>query len=317
MEDGILKDLMEGKNYPTDLFFVMFISIFGTLSSLILPDGSILRIIFGIPMLIFLPGYSLVSVFWPGRHQSKIEAEDAHIRKGLDSIERIIFSIGLSIALVSLTGLILNYISTITLIPILTSLLAFTLTCSILAIYLRKSLHSEERYQISFMFLLKSETAEKASVDKVFTILLICSIIVFTSIFGYMVLNPVDNSHYTEFYILDQNHTLEILPNNLTVNETGTIIITIHNLENEMIDYTIIAGLENDTFSPIYSESNPQIELDMNHYSATNISLDDSTIYEQEYSFKFSTPGRYKIVWTLLVNDVETNYQLHMWVNVT
>ncbi|MCK4222104.1 MAG: DUF1616 domain-containing protein, partial [Dehalococcoidia bacterium] len=55
-----------------------------------------LRIVLGLPFLLFSPGYALIAALFP--------------KKGsLDGIERIALSFGLSIAVVPLIGLILNY----------------------------------------------------------------------------------------------------------------------------------------------------------------------------------------------------------------
>ena len=56
-----------------------------------------LRIILGLPFLLFFPGYTLIAALFP--------------RKGdLDSVERIALGFGVSIGAVILTGLVLNFI---------------------------------------------------------------------------------------------------------------------------------------------------------------------------------------------------------------
>ena len=58
--------------------------------------SSVLRIILGLPFILFLPGYTLTAALFPRRTD-------------LGSIERVALSFGLSIAVVPLIGLILNY----------------------------------------------------------------------------------------------------------------------------------------------------------------------------------------------------------------
>ena len=43
-------------------------------------------------------------------------------------------------------------------------------------------------------------------------------------------------------YYLDENHTLEYLPVNLSVNQTGNVIIGIVNHEGRNVNYTVIAS---------------------------------------------------------------------------
>lgn len=79
------------------------------------------RYILGSIFVLWLPGYTFIKALFP--------------QKELDNIERIALSIGMSLALVPLTGLLLNYTPWgITLTPITISLLALTFTFATAAI---------------------------------------------------------------------------------------------------------------------------------------------------------------------------------------
>ena len=79
------------------------------------------RYILGSIFVLWLPGYTLIKALFP--------------QKELDNIERIALSIGMSLALVPITGLLLNYTPWgITLTPVTTSLLALTTTFATAAI---------------------------------------------------------------------------------------------------------------------------------------------------------------------------------------
>jgi len=70
---------------------------------------------------LFLPGFVVVQALFPGGRE-------------LDDIERFALSVGLSIAITPLIGLILNYTPWgIRLDPIITSLFMFTLSIAVLA----------------------------------------------------------------------------------------------------------------------------------------------------------------------------------------
>jgi len=75
---------------PINLLVLLLIAII-----IMLPATSF-RIVLGIPFLLFLPGYVLMTALYPKK-------------EGPDAIERVALSFGLSIALVPLIGLILNY----------------------------------------------------------------------------------------------------------------------------------------------------------------------------------------------------------------
>lgn len=85
------------------------------------------RWVLGSLFVIFLPGYALVEVLFVNPLSGK---------KELDEIQRLALSIGMSLALVPLVGLLLNYTPWgIRLEPIVISLSALTLICIVIATY--------------------------------------------------------------------------------------------------------------------------------------------------------------------------------------
>ena len=87
------------------------------------------RNVLGVIFVLFLPGYSFVKAFFPVKVPIKTSS------KSLDTIERVVLSIGLSIALTPMVGLILYYTPIgIGLTPITLSLLALTTAFSTAAL---------------------------------------------------------------------------------------------------------------------------------------------------------------------------------------
>jgi len=81
-----------------------------------------LRYVFGSALVLFLPGYALIEALYPKRE--------------LDELTRFALSIGLSLALVPLTGLVLNYTPFgIRLLPVAISLAALTTVLLCLALF--------------------------------------------------------------------------------------------------------------------------------------------------------------------------------------
>jgi hypothetical protein len=80
-----------------------------------------LRYVFGSILVLFLPGYALIEALYPKRE--------------LDELTRFALSIGLSLALVSLTGLVLNYTPFgIRLVPVAFSLAVLTVALLVVAV---------------------------------------------------------------------------------------------------------------------------------------------------------------------------------------
>lgn len=147
------------------------------------------RIILGLPFILFFPGYTLISALFPKR-------------KSLDSIERIALSFGLSIAVVPLIGLILNYTPWgIRLYPILIALFAFIMLMSFIAWIRRSSLLPSEQMAISISINLAS-FASRSKLDKVLTVILIEAIVTAVGTLIYVISTPkVGEKIYRVLYI--------------------------------------------------------------------------------------------------------------------
>jgi uncharacterized membrane protein len=88
-----------------------------------------LRYVLGTIFVLWLPGYAFIKMLYPQNLPfAKAQAHSLDTsEKGLDAIERIALSLGMSIALVPIIGLLLNYTPWgIRLTPIVLSLLALT-----------------------------------------------------------------------------------------------------------------------------------------------------------------------------------------------
>jgi len=96
-----------------------------TLTVLIIPENAYplvyIRYVLGAIFVLWLPGYSFIRALFPEETQTK------ETTKSLDPIERIALSLGMSLALVPIVGLLLNYTPWgIRLTPIVLSLLSLT-----------------------------------------------------------------------------------------------------------------------------------------------------------------------------------------------
>jgi len=116
------------KHFPKDLALVILFTLLCIPFVLIPPlnEISAIRIILGLPVVLFLPGYSLIATVFPRKDD-------------LDAIERIALSFGLSIAITPLLGLALNYTPFgIRLSPVLIVLSVFTISLALVA-YVRRN----------------------------------------------------------------------------------------------------------------------------------------------------------------------------------
>ena len=188
--------------------------------------SGVLRIVFGLCLVLFFPGYSLLSALFP--------------KKGdLGGIERLALSFGLSIAIVPLIGLMLNYSPWgITLYPILISITIFILIASAVASYRQRRLASDERFQIALAIRLP-RWADIGALDKTLSIILVVAIIAVSGCLGYVVANPKQGESFTEFYILGEEGKAESYAAELQVGEEARVILGIVNHEHQPTGYRV------------------------------------------------------------------------------
>ena len=126
------------KRLPADLALVILLTLSCTPFVLVPPlNETPVRIILGLLLVLFLPGYSLIAALFPRKDD-------------LDGIERIAPELlGLGIAVVPLMGLALNYTPFgIRLVPVLVVLSMFTISLVVIAGVRRQGLPEGERFVV-------------------------------------------------------------------------------------------------------------------------------------------------------------------------
>jgi len=202
--------------------------------------SNVLRVILGIPILLFFPGYVLVAALFPRK-------------EGIGSIERVALSLVMSIAIVPLIGLILNYTPLgIRLESILYSMASFIFIMSGIAWLRRRRLLGEERFGIEFHLALLGWSG--GTWDKVLSVTLVVVILSALGIIGYVIATPKVGEGFTEFYILRPEGETTGHFKQPKVGEEGEVVIGITNHEYETVSYRIevrISGAGNSEVGPI------------------------------------------------------------------
>ncbi len=201
----------------------------------IIPSPSnVVRIILGFPFVLFFPGYVLMAALFPRK-------------EGIGGIERVALSFGLSIAVVALLGLILNYTSWgMRLESILYSMASFIFIISVITWFRRRRLPQEERFGIKFQIALPSWGT--SVFDKVLSVILVLAILGALGIIGYVIATPKAGQQFTEFYFLGQEGREGSYPRELIVGEEGRVVVGIANNEYKIMNYWVelrINGVKN------------------------------------------------------------------------
>lgn len=282
------------KEMPNDLQ-IAFCTIIITIIFVLVPplNSSVLRIVFGMLFVLFLPGYLLISALFPKKDD-------------LSGVERIALSFGLSIAVVPLLGLILNYTPWgIRFVPILSILSAFSMLLLFISYHQRSKLPENDRFSIPVNDLVMAFRQEfsgpKTKGDTILTIILIVSIILAVSMVIFVIVTPKTGERFTEFYILDTNGKADNYPTNLSVGVPEELIVGIVNHEYDFVNYTLQVGLDRDI---LYLK---------------DIGLFHNETWEQTISLTpYETGNNVKMEFLLFneYNYTEPYRTLHLWVDV-
>jgi uncharacterized membrane protein len=262
------------------------------------PSGTVARIILGLPFLLFFPGYTLTAALFPRKAKP-------------GRVERLALSFGLSIAVVPLIGLVLNFTPWgIRLEPILISLAAFIIAAAGAAWYRREKLPPDERFSVAFNVRLPSwRWHERSLADKVLSVALVVAILGAIGTLGYVVANPRVGESYTEFYILGPNGTAENYPTDLKVGGEGKVIVGIVNHEQEEALYTVEVLIDG---------NRTQVMVGGEEMSEINVELQNQAKWEQEVGFVPQKAGDNQKVEFVLYKDGAPYFEEppYLWINV-
>jgi uncharacterized membrane protein len=283
--------------------------------AIIFISSSVVRIILGLPFLLFFPGYMLVAVLFINKEK-------------MDGIEGVAISFGMSVAVVALIGFGLNYTSWgIRLEPVLYSVAAFIILMSAIALARRTALH--KRIELTIEFKLGLPGWEGSTFNKSLSILLIVSILGALGVLGYTVVSPKVGEKFSEFYILGLDGKAQDYPTDFIVEKGqvthvsygagaydtasgwGEVTLGIVNREQQKVTYSVIIKIDDKLVNINYHGTSIN--------RLTQIELQPDEKWEQEIGFAPQHIGNNQKVEFLLFkgdNDILES-SLHLWINVT
>lgn len=197
-----------------------------TLLSLLAVFCRYFGIIIGLPYALFVPGYLVTAALFP-------KADD------INGLTRISFSVGLSIIIVPLIGLLQNNFPWgIRLLPMMLSLAIFNMAFMGLGWFRRNKLPEEQRFTLTVRIDL-TKLKEKPKVIKIIDLAILAVILLILAFLFFILLSPKSNSGFTEFYITGPKGVAADYPDQLKAGEDGTVKLTVVNKENQETSYRI------------------------------------------------------------------------------
>jgi uncharacterized membrane protein len=305
--------------FPADLVLVI-VWLAASVITIYLPGLSEtpLRIVLALPVLLFIPGYCLIAILFPKNDD-------------LGLVERLMLSVGFSIAIVPLIGFGLNFTPWgIRLEPIVISLILLTWVMVLIAHYQRAVLLPEERFRVSFSAIggrIRQEFLPQGEkgVDRFLSITLTLIIIVVILATVYVIVVPKEGAErFSEFYILGKNQTAADYPDILVPAENYPMYIGVGNHEYRTMTYTIETWALRTEFNNV-TNSSTIVEIDPNDRLSLTLAHNETKILP--FNLFVSKPGYNRIEFLLFNqsipgpevtgNDrIKASYRnLHLWVN--
>lgn len=320
------------------------------------------RIVVGLIFVLFVPGYAFIAALFPeagtaptaANTESNAESDaeptpeaestpaepstemttDASAAlqdRGIDGIERVALSFGLSIAIVPLIGLALNFTPFgIRLVPIVVSLSAFTIITTAVAALRRWDLPPDERFHVPYREWLTAGKQEvfnpETQLDAILNVALAIAVLLAVSSVVYAVAVPPQGEQFSEFYILTEDDDGELVadgyPDEFTVGEQESLFVGIGNNEYESLEYTVIIQLQAVETDGNESQVRERIEVDR---WATSVGHNETSIQQRNITLSEELTGEELRLQFLLYADEapasptrENAYRdLHLWVSVS
>ncbi|TKX87534.1 DUF1616 domain-containing protein [Halorubrum sp. SS5] len=355
------------RRLPADLAATTLLTLL-TLLTVFVPviNETPLRVLFGLGFVLFLPGYAFIAALFPeagspstetdvpepersapesgerpapvpGTEAAAVERDTdsgpgagpaAGDRSGIDGIERVALSFGLSIAVVPLIGLVLNFTPWgIRLVPVVTAVAGFTLGCVAVAARRRWALPSDEQFAVPYREWLAAAESELFDpddrTDAALNALLAVSVLLAVGSVGYAVAVPPQGEQFSEFYLLTETPEGELVaddyPETMAVNETANLIVGIGNNEYEPTEYHVVVQLQE-----VETGNNSTTVLERTEIDRFEATLDHNATHHERHVLRPTRTGEDLRVQYLLYRDVvpadptgENAYrELHLWIDV-
>ena len=239
-------------------------------------NNTILKPVLGIILILFLPGYAIVSVIFPKKdYLYGIERLALSFAFPLIGLAIVIFLTNSTTVLISLKSLSI-FIS------------AFTILMVLIGYIRRRRVADDDRFYVNF---------GGSKTRKILTIILILSIILAISTAVYIIFKPNQNGS-TEFNILSPVGNASVYPTNLTIGGNGKVALSIVNNESKTVDYHLVIT------------SNGAV------ISEQNLTLTNGENKEIPYTFTAGSVGYKKIEFLLYKMPDNTNIYRSQYIYV-
>lgn len=291
------------RRVPLDLLGVCLVAL-GSAAVYYTVSLPAIRFLAAIPLVLFLPGYALVSILFPqaGRTPQTTNSDSSQSLSAARNLsrvtipERLGLSFGLSVAVVPLVALFLEVLPVEAFSEsIVPTLVGGVLIGTVIGAVRRFQTPPGDRFQLPTAALTAvrgSMTAMKRT-ERIATVGLAVAVVLAVVSVGYVFAVPQSGEQYTDLRILtdtDDEQTFGDYPDEVPTGEETDLIVGIDNHEQTTQSYTVVVTTDQliDTDQGV----TPIESTELTRFSAT---LDDGERLEQPQTVTFGTTGEYRL----------------------
>lgn len=280
------------------------------------------RVLFGLALVLFLPGYALVSAVFPRRG-------DGDRSDRPTGLERLVLGVGLSLAVTVLTGVVLSLsgvgFRTVTILSVAAGV---TLVSTAVAWWRRRQLPANRRFRLPvgrWRAALRANTADAGLVDSALTalavlgvVVLLVSLVFAAPLSGALGQESGEEPAFTEAFLLtpgDGQPVADAYPTALSPSELATLTVGLGNNENTRQRYTVLVYAERVVDGAVAERQQ------LHRFEPT---IDDGTRWRRDHVVRPVFPSdRVRLQYLVYRGDppaepgVESAYrELHLWIDV-
>jgi uncharacterized membrane protein len=335
MADDVSQSFLSGHRLalPGDLIAVLAV-VGVAVASMLVPGlrETPLRVIFGVPLVLFLPGYVFIAALFPGTGAASDQAGATQwLDNGISGIERLVLSIGLSVVIVPLLGLLIHFSPWgLVLEPVIISIVMFIFAWTAIAAARRFQRPPDERFSVPVRDWIRAARpdGDQTMGTRLLNVVLVVSVLVAVGSVGYAVAVPEQGDDFTEFYAVTENETGELVTANFSstvpVGESEPVTLAVDNHEHEPTAYSVVVQLQRVTTGDVNSDQPVTVQErePLDRLQTGELAADER--WTETYQFTPTTAGdQLRLVFLLYPDDPPANPTLdnayrsmYVWVTV-
>lgn len=249
------------RQLPADLGIAI---VYGLLTSVVvlLPvsRSTPLAVLFAVPFSLFFPGYVLVAALFPECYGATASEDGARtfgtavFDRELNGVERLALSVVMSVVVVPLVGMTLLLVNVdLRPVPITFGIVAIIIVGALVAAYRRSTYPPADQFEVAFdVWFNRARNALRGPGTRTglaVHVILALSLLLAAGSGAYaIVASDDDEEPYTEFYLLAENESGDLVANGYPTafqkGESRQLAVAIANHEEQAVNYTVITRLQ-------------------------------------------------------------------------